>query len=105
MEVTSPKGLSNDVKRHMKTSLACTNFIEVLIDSNIGNVDGKPEIVSTSHKLTILTLFTLIDPLLITILTIRVLDFFSTHFKGPNMLIHLVFTHFEKNSNLLFSQF
>ncbi len=77
----------------MKTSLTYANFMKALTGSKIGNTHGKPKIVPTSHKFTKwLPLVASIDPLLASILAIRVWYSFPTHFKVANMLIHLIFT-------------
>jgi hypothetical protein len=65
---------------------------------NIDKIHGKPKIVLTSHKFIKMVLVASIDPLLATILTIKILYYFPTHLKGANIMIFLIFTFWKNNS-------
>lgn len=60
--------------------------------ANIDKMHGKPKIVLTSHKFSKMVLVASIDPLLATILTIIILNYFPTHLKGANIMIFLIYT-------------
>jgi len=91
-----------NVITHKNISALC-KFYQTFIDSNMGKIHGKSRIMWISHKFSKLALADSTLTLSIAILAMNIFYYFSTHFKGCNILIHLVFTLCKTFSPLVFT--